>query len=108
MADTGRKLFIPYNRMRARLRGMSNLNHISLIIIKNLFGAPEEENFTMDESRTDDIPQVSDEENSLLTAPYSEEEVRKAVFLMEHNNTTRENIIHRTLAAAHVKKACKR
>ena len=39
----------------------------------------------MDESRTDDIPQVSDEENNLLTAPYSEEEVRKAVFLMEHN-----------------------
>ena len=39
----------------------------------------------MDESRTDDIPQVSDEENSLLTAPYSEEEVRKVVFLMEHN-----------------------
>ena len=39
----------------------------------------------MDESRTDDIPQVSYEENNLLTAPYSEEEVRKAVFLMEHN-----------------------
>ena len=52
---------------------------------KNLFGAPEEGNFSMDETRTDDIPQVSDEENNLLTAPYSEEEVRKAVFLMEHN-----------------------
>ena len=39
----------------------------------------------MDESRTDDIPQVSDEENGLLTAPYSEEEVKKAVFQMEHN-----------------------
>ena len=25
---------------------------------KNLFGAPEEGNFTLDESRTDDIPQV--------------------------------------------------
>lgn len=52
---------------------------------KNLFGAPEEGNFSMDESRTDDIPQVSDEQNGLLTAPYSEEEVRKAVFLMEQN-----------------------
>lgn len=52
---------------------------------KNLFEAPEEGNFSMDESRTDDIPQVCDEENSLLTAPYSEEEVIKAVFLMEHN-----------------------
>ncbi len=31
---------------------------------KGLFGAPEEGNFTLDESRTEDIPQVSDEENS--------------------------------------------
>jgi hypothetical protein len=39
----------------------------------------------MDETRIDDIPQVSTEENGLLTAPYSEEEVKKAVFQMEHN-----------------------
>jgi hypothetical protein len=50
-----------------------------------LFGAPEEGSFSLDESRTADIPQVSDEENDLLTAPYSEEEVKKAVFQMEHN-----------------------
>jgi hypothetical protein len=41
----------------------------------------------MDETRIDDIPQVSTEENGLLTAPYSEEEVKKAVFQMEHNKT---------------------
>jgi hypothetical protein len=39
----------------------------------------------MDEARTEDIPQVSVEENDLLTAPYTEEEVRNAIFLMEHN-----------------------
>jgi hypothetical protein len=39
----------------------------------------------MDETRTEDIPQVTFEENALLTAEYSEEEVRKAVFQMEHN-----------------------
>jgi hypothetical protein len=39
----------------------------------------------MDETRTDDIPQVSTEENNLLTATYLEEEVRKNVFLMEQN-----------------------
>jgi hypothetical protein len=39
----------------------------------------------MDESRTDDIPQVTVEENNLLTALYIEEEVKKAVFQMEHN-----------------------
>ena len=52
---------------------------------KNLFGEPEQGNFLMDETRTDDIPQVSDVENAHLEAPYSEEEVKKAVFQMEHN-----------------------
>jgi len=52
---------------------------------KKLFGAPEEGNFTLDEARTNDITQVSEEENSFLTAPFSEEEVRKAIFMMEHN-----------------------
>jgi hypothetical protein len=39
----------------------------------------------LDESRTDDIPQVSEVENGLLTPPYTDDEVRKAAFLMEHN-----------------------
>jgi hypothetical protein len=38
-----------------------------------LFGDPEESTFSMDETRVDDIPQVFDEENYLLTNPYSEE-----------------------------------
>jgi hypothetical protein len=42
----------------------------------------------LDESRTDDIPQVSQEENSLLTAPYTEDELHKAVFQMEHNKAS--------------------
>jgi hypothetical protein len=52
---------------------------------KGLFGEPEECDLSMDENRIDDIPQVSAEENALLTAPYSEEEVKKAIFQMEHN-----------------------
>jgi hypothetical protein len=51
----------------------------------NLFGAPHEGTFFMDESQTADIPQVSIEENNLLTAEYSEEKVRKAIFQMEYN-----------------------
>jgi hypothetical protein len=39
----------------------------------------------MDEAGTKDIPQISAEENGLLTAPYTEEEVKKAIFIMEHN-----------------------
>jgi hypothetical protein len=47
---------------------------------KSLFRELEEGNFSMDESRTVDIPQVSDKENNLLTAPYSKDEVRAVVF----------------------------
>jgi hypothetical protein len=52
-----------------------------------MFRDLEEGSFSMDESRTDDIPLVSDEENAHLTAPYTEEEVKKAVFQMEHNKS---------------------
>jgi hypothetical protein len=50
-----------------------------------LFGASEESDVSLDEFRIDDILRVSPEENAILTAPYSEEEVRKPVFQMEHN-----------------------
>ena len=52
---------------------------------KVLFGAPDEGNFSLVESRIADIPQVSNEENAFLTSPFSEDEVKKAVFQMEHN-----------------------
>jgi hypothetical protein len=34
----------------------------------------------MEETRLDDVPQVSDEENAILTTPYSDEEVKKCGF----------------------------
>ena len=67
------------------IEGQDQLKSYITNYYKGLFGAPEEGNFSLDESRTSDIPQVSVEENNLLTAPYSEDEVRKAVFQMEHN-----------------------
>jgi hypothetical protein len=45
-----------------------------------LFGEPDEVNFTLDELCIDDISQVFNEENNLLTAAYSEEEVKKGYF----------------------------
>jgi hypothetical protein len=47
---------------------------------KNLFEAPDEGNFSMDETQTNDIPQVSIEENNLLTSQYSKQVVKTAVF----------------------------
>lgn len=39
----------------------------------------------MRESRIEDIPQVSNEEYDILTKEFSEEEVKQAIFQMEHN-----------------------
>jgi hypothetical protein len=50
-----------------------------------LFGRPEGNNFSLLESMTEDIPQVSTEENELLTVEFSEKEVRDAIFQMKHN-----------------------
>jgi hypothetical protein len=45
-----------------------------------MFGEPGEGNFSLDESWTEDIPQVSDEENAHFTAPYSKDGVLKRRF----------------------------
>jgi len=52
---------------------------------RNLFGSPTENNFSMVENRVDDIPQVTDEENDILTTMFTEEEIKEAIFQMEHN-----------------------
>lgn len=52
---------------------------------KNLFGPSGENSFCLDETRREDIPQVSDLENELLTSAFSVEEVRVAIFQMKHN-----------------------
>jgi len=65
--------------------GDTNLKNYITNYYKNLFGQPEANNFSLVESRIEDIPQVSAEENIMLTSPFTEEEVKQAVFQMEHN-----------------------
>ena len=52
---------------------------------KRLFRPHIQNSFSMDETLRHDIPQVSMEENEVLVAPFSEEEVKVAVLDMEHN-----------------------
>ncbi|WVZ96120.1 hypothetical protein U9M48_041796 [Paspalum notatum var. saurae] len=42
---------------------------------KNLFGLPDTSDVVLDEDRTDDIPQVSPQENELIVAPFTVEEI---------------------------------
>ena len=52
---------------------------------KNLFGTPDVSEITLMENQISDIPQVSQEENDVLVSEFTEDEVREAVFQLEHN-----------------------
>jgi hypothetical protein len=43
------------------------------------------------ENNIQDIPQVTDEENKFLIAPFTEKEVKGPVFQMEHNKVPSPN-----------------
>ena len=52
---------------------------------KDLFGPPDASDITLEEDRIQDIPQVTQEDNEMLTSEFTEAEVKSAVFQMEHN-----------------------
>ncbi|XP_073367868.1 uncharacterized protein [Aegilops tauschii subsp. strangulata] len=80
-----KKCMYSLQQEEGRIEGQEELKKYITNYYKSLFGATIDGNFTLDESQTEDIPQVTAEENDILTAPFSEEEVRVAVFQMEHN-----------------------
>jgi hypothetical protein len=50
------------------IEGHAQLKSYITNYYKSMFGEPEKANFSMDESQTVDIPQISIEESNLLTA----------------------------------------
>ena len=64
---------------------MPSLRAISLSFIRTFFGSPDVSEITLEEDRIQDIPQVTQEDNELLTSEFTESEVKHAVFQMEHN-----------------------
>ena len=65
--------------------GETNLKVFISEFYKKLFGAPITNNFSMDESVVDDMPQISAQENLLLTSCFTKNEVWEAISQMEHN-----------------------
>jgi hypothetical protein len=63
---------------------MSNSSHTLLIITKDCSENKRKSTFFTDESRTVYIPQVSVEDNNLLTALYSEDKVKKGWNTTKH------------------------
>ena len=73
------------NQDEGIIEGQNDLKNYITNYYKTLFGPPEDGHLTLDESQIGDIPEVSPEENTFLTAPFTEVEVRQAIFQMEHN-----------------------
>jgi hypothetical protein len=67
------------------IEGQENLKIFITKYYKDLFGSSQRNTFSLDESQTDDIPQINEEENKLLTETFTEKEVREAIFQMKHN-----------------------
>jgi mannosylglycoprotein endo-beta-mannosidase len=65
--------------------GEQNLRVYISEYYKKLFGQPENNDFSMNETEVDDITQLSAMENEVLTAGFTEEEVFYAISQMEHN-----------------------
>src|SRR6187455_2199976 len=84
MANTGKKRIFSLEHEGNKIEGQQHLKEYITEFYKGLFGPAEENHFSMQE-RTDDISQVSHAENEFLTAPFTEKEIRDAIFSMEHN-----------------------
>jgi hypothetical protein len=68
-----------------KIEGQTNLKNYITEFYKGLFGDPLDNNISLDEEIIQDITQVSPSENELLTAPFTIEEVKEAIFQMEKN-----------------------
>jgi hypothetical protein len=88
MESIGKQEFFSYQDEDKIIEGDEALKKYITSYYKGLFGEPMENNFRLDESVRADIPQVTESENEMLTQPFTEEEVKCAIFQMEHNKSS--------------------
>jgi mannosylglycoprotein endo-beta-mannosidase len=82
-----KKKHFSWNKMKELyIVGDENLKTYITEFYKKLFGDPEHYSSLIEE-RVTDIPQLMQEENDLLIAPFAEEEVFEAISQMEHNKS---------------------
>jgi hypothetical protein len=67
------------------IQGDDQLSNYIMDYYQGLFGHTEDDYLTLDERVTEDIQQVSPEENEMLTAVFTKKEVKEAIFQMKHN-----------------------
>jgi hypothetical protein len=71
------------------IEGDNALEEYITLYYKNVFGQLKPSSFSLDESRVDDIVQVSQEKNDLLVEPFTVDEVHETIFQMEYNKAPR-------------------
>jgi hypothetical protein len=84
MESIGKRIF-QLEQDEGTIVGQENLKVFITEYYKKLFGAPVPSYFSMREEVTHDIAQLSEEESTILTSPFTEEEVLGAISQMEHN-----------------------
>lgn len=82
--DIRRNLLFSQSRWRNDRRAWAHQIIYYKILQISIWG-PEDGAFTLEETRFDDITKVSIEENTFLTAPFTENEVGKAILDMKRN-----------------------
>jgi mannosylglycoprotein endo-beta-mannosidase len=80
-----RKRIFQLEQEEGTILGQENLKHYISEYYKNLFGPPPPSSCVMVESMNHDIKKISAEENAILIADFTMEEVKKAVMQMEKN-----------------------
>jgi hypothetical protein len=80
MVDIERLVFSLLEDGDSILTGDAQLKEHIISCYKNMFGPSEDSLLSLDKSRTEDIPQVSDLENEFLTEPFTQEKVRIIIF----------------------------
>jgi hypothetical protein len=82
-----RKKIFQLEQDEGTIMGQENLRNYITAYYKSLFGPPSMTSCVMDESMIHDIPQISAEENAILVAAFSENEVFEAISQMEKNKS---------------------
>lgn len=80
-----KKKIIQLEQDEGTIVGHENLKLNISNYYKKLFGASEVNHVSLDEHATADIPQLQEEENEVLSAPFTENEVFEAITQMKHN-----------------------
>jgi hypothetical protein len=85
MASIGKQKTFQLQHEDKTIEGYQALKDYITTYYKDLLEPPKRSSFSLDETRVEDIVQVSQEKNDLLFRPFTVEEVRVTLFQMKHN-----------------------